>query len=132
MLNHSKHKSCLTLILVTQTRPQSSRENLIGVKYKKRPITICSMETLFLVPSKHNNNTNNIQPMIQSESKHFKGHRIPNGGHSKCNETSNTSNESIESLKMISNGNLEKFLIRTQSEDSSPKYCCKLEVKFVW
>lgn len=92
------------------------------------------METLFVVPSKqnNNNNTNNIQTTIQSESKHFKGHRIPDGNHYKCNETFNPSNESIESLKMISNENLEKFLIRTQSEDSSPKYCCKLEVKFVW
>lgn len=127
MLSNSRHKSCLTLILVTQTRPQIS-QNSIGVKNKKRPITICSMETLTLVPPKHN--TNNIR--TSSESKHIKGHQIPDGDHYKCNETFNSSNESIESSKMFSNGNLEKFLIRTQSEDSNSKYCCKLEVKFVW
>lgn len=129
MLRNSKHKSCLTLILVTQTRSQFQSQNSIGVKYKKRPITICSMETLTLVPSNHNN-ANNIQ--TSSESKHFDGHRKPVDVHYKCNETFSSSNESIESSKMISNENLKKFLIKTQSRDSILKYCCKLEVKFVW
>lgn len=128
MLNNAKHKSCLTLIFVTQN--PNINQNSIAVAYNKRPITICSVDTVnTMIPNQISARDNNCCGYNGTKDEQSIGEQMNVSNHYQRNNSlcdSFSSNDGIAPLL------LNKFITRTQSEDSSQKYCCKLEVKFVW
>lgn len=122
MLNGAKYKSCLTLLLTSPNSNSSSEKNSTDVG-----ATESSNE---IIPEKNGNEMN--LEMNLSQSAHQMNQTIVR------NESFNQTldkNETIIPIKCLSHEekcDSNQFLNNDASTENSPKYCCTLEVKFVW
>lgn len=118
MLNHAKYKSSLTLILET---PISNPSNSY-----QRPISDCLSEySCDIYRNDKEMNSNGLSKMSRTLDR------------SESLNEPLASNETIVPIKYLSqdddsDSDQEQQDPQGISVDTSPKYCCTLEVKFVW
>lgn len=105
MFNDAKYKTCVTLILVSSN---SATRETIAKEDKRGSVTEM--------------NENQLSQNVVNRT--FE--------HSDSVDASLATNERIIPIKCLTHEESSDFDQTTDIEPASPKYCCTLEVKFVW
>lgn len=124
MLNDAKYKSCLTLILASPNTSADSSVNIGG--------GVDDQSVNGMIPDESAINTSvemNLNQLSQTMNRTFVRSETFNHSLERTNET-------IIPIKCLSNDenndSNQLLNIDTVVTETSPKYCCTLEVKFVW